>query len=101
MSPDARQLDVLRRCAEPALEHSRLPVEGGRVTLRLALSRHEITFVELVPVRETVHDGLDDRRLLGRDDDRLVAAHERDGAPGVADVADVAHVSGRRATPWP
>jgi xylan 1,4-beta-xylosidase len=95
MSPDARQLDVLRRCAEPAVEHSRLPVERGRVTLRLALSRHEITFVELVPVRETVHEGLDDRRLLGVDDDRLVAAHERGaGSEGSAGSAG-------RATPWP
>jgi xylan 1,4-beta-xylosidase len=28
-------------------------------------------------LRETHHDGLDDRRLLGVDDDRLVAEHER------------------------
>jgi xylan 1,4-beta-xylosidase len=79
MSPDARQLGVLRRCAEPAVEHGRLPIESGRVTLRLSMARHEVTFVELVPVHEAVHEGLDDRRLLGGDDDRLVAPHERRG----------------------
>jgi xylan 1,4-beta-xylosidase len=77
MSPDARQLDVLRRCEAPAVEHSRLTSVDGRVDLRLDLSRHEVTFVELTPVRETRHEGLDDRRLLGGLDDRLVAAFER------------------------
>lgn len=77
MSPDARQLDVLRRYEAPSVEHTRLRAAGGRVQLRLPLARHEVTFVELWPVVETVHDGLDDRRLLGGHDDRLVAAHER------------------------
>ena len=77
MSPDARQLEVLRRCAEPAREHRRLPVVDGRVALDLSLARHEVTFVEVTGVRDTVHEGLDDRRILGRDDDRSVAAHER------------------------
>jgi xylan 1,4-beta-xylosidase len=36
-----------------------------------------VTFVELDAVRDTHHEGLDDRRLLGVDDDRLVAEHER------------------------
>jgi xylan 1,4-beta-xylosidase len=97
-SPDRRQLEFLRRCAEPAREHGRLPVEqNGRVTLRLPLSRHEVTFVELVGVRDTVYDGLDDRRLLGRSDDRLVAAHEREDLP-----ASLTAVPGQRATtpPW-
>jgi len=76
MSPHARELDQLRRCAQPAVEHGRLPVEGGRVVLHLSLARHEVTFVELTPVRETMHDGLDDRRLLGGADDRLLAPHE-------------------------
>ncbi|MBU4336631.1 MAG: xylan 1,4-beta-xylosidase [Actinobacteria bacterium] len=76
-SPDARQLEVLRRYEAPAVEHTRLNVVGGRVELRLPLARHEVTFVELSPVVETVHEGLDDRRLLGVDDDRLVAVHER------------------------
>jgi xylan 1,4-beta-xylosidase len=54
-----------------------VPVEGGRVALDLALARHEVTFAEVSPVRERHHDGLDDRRLLGGSDDRLVAEHER------------------------
>jgi xylan 1,4-beta-xylosidase len=77
MSPDAHQLEVLRRCAEPAREHLRLPVADGRTTLRLTLARNEITFVEVVGVHDTAHEGLDDRRLLGGDDDRLLADHER------------------------
>jgi xylan 1,4-beta-xylosidase len=76
MSPDRHQLEVLRRCSEPAREHLRLPVDAGRVELPLSLARHEITFVEVTEVRETVHEGLDDRRLLGGDDDLLVAGHE-------------------------
>ncbi|MDQ1306992.1 MAG: xylan 1,4-beta-xylosidase [Actinomycetota bacterium] len=81
MSPDRRQLEMLRRCSEPAREHLRLRADGGRADLSLSLARHEITFVEIVEVRETVHEGLDDRRLLGGDDDLLVAGHER-GADG-------------------
>lgn len=77
MSPTQRELDVLRACERPAVEHARLPVAEGRVELRLPLARHEVTFVEITPVSETVHTGLDDRRLLGGDDDRLVATHER------------------------
>ena len=77
MSPDAGQLEILRRCERPAVEHHRLRTIGGRAELRLSLSRHEVTFVELTVVRESHHEGLDDRRLLGADDDRLVAEHER------------------------
>jgi len=79
-SPTERQLDVLCTAERPAVEHGRLPVAGGRVDLRLALARHEVTFVELTPVTDTRYEGLDDRRLLGADDERLVAAHERDRA---------------------
>ncbi|MFD9740427.1 xylan 1,4-beta-xylosidase [Umezawaea sp. NPDC059074] len=76
-SPDARTFDLLRDCARPAVEHRSLAVEGGRVVLDLALARHEVTFVEVLPVTPTEHAGLDDRRLLGVSDDRLVAEHER------------------------
>ncbi|GAA2690387.1 MULTISPECIES: xylan 1,4-beta-xylosidase [Actinosynnema] len=75
-SPTERQFDLLRDCARPAVEHSALPVAGGRVELDLALSRHEVTFAEVLPVRPAHHEGLDDRRLLGGSDARLVAAHE-------------------------
>jgi len=77
MSPDERQLDVIRRCERPAVEHHRLRTVDGRVDLHLQLSRHEVTFIELETVRDTHHEGLDDRRLLGVNDDRLVAEHER------------------------
>jgi xylan 1,4-beta-xylosidase len=76
-SPDERQLDLLRRAERPAVEHGRLRTAAGRVELTLALTRHEVTVVELCAVTETAHEGLDDRRLLGVDDDRLVAEHER------------------------
>jgi xylan 1,4-beta-xylosidase len=76
-SPDERTFDVLRDCARPAVEHGSLAVRGGRVSLDLSLARHEVTFAELVPVRVQEHTGLDDRRLLGGNDDRLVAEHER------------------------
>ncbi len=77
MSPTARELDLLHACARPAVSHDVVRTAGGRVDLDLVLGRHEVTFVELTPVSPTHHDGLDDRRLLGEDDDRLVAVHER------------------------
>jgi len=72
-SPTERDLDLLRDLARPATSHAALPVVDGRVTLDLDLARHEVTFVEVRAVRAERHDGLDDRRLLGGDDDRLVA----------------------------
>jgi xylan 1,4-beta-xylosidase len=77
MSPDEHQLELIRRCERPAVEHHRLRTVNGRVELRLPLARHEVTFIELDAVRDTHHEGLNDRRLLGVDDDRLVAEHER------------------------
>jgi xylan 1,4-beta-xylosidase len=71
--PTGTQLDRLREAGFPAATHAALPVRDGRVNLDLTLSRHEVTFVELTPVRPDRHEGLDDRRLLGADDDRLVA----------------------------
>ncbi|MFS0703134.1 xylan 1,4-beta-xylosidase [Cellulomonas sp. 179-A 9B4 NHS] len=76
-SPTARELDLLRACATPATSHAHAPVHDARVDLDLVLSRHEVTFVEVLPVTPTHHEGLDDRRALGVDDDRLVAPHER------------------------
>lgn len=75
-SPTDRQLDVLRTVERPAVEHGRLTVAGGRVELDLALARHEVTFVELVSVRDTHHEGLDDRRTLGADHEEFVLPHE-------------------------
>ena len=82
MSPTEREVGVLRDLARPAVSHAALPIAGGRVELGLTLSRHEVTFVELWPVRPSVHEGLDDRRLLGVEDDRLVAE-----APGAGRAA--------------
>lgn len=83
-SPTARELAVLRACERPAVEHSRLRVQGGRVSLALPMSRHEVTFAELIPVSDTVHEGLDDRRLRGRLDDDLLLPHERSATDGTA-----------------
>jgi len=77
MSPTARELDLLRACARPAVQHDVVRAADGRVDLDLVLARHEVTFVELTPVTPVHHEGLDDRRLLGERDDRLVAPHER------------------------
>lgn len=76
-SPTERQLDVLRSVERPAVEHSRLTVAGGRVELDLPLARHEVTFVELTPVRDTSYEGLDDRRILGANHEEFVLPHER------------------------
>lgn len=76
-SPTERQLDVLRTVERPAVEHSRLTVTDGRVELDLPLARHEVTFVELTPVRDTHYEGLDDRRILGASHEEFVLPHER------------------------
>jgi xylan 1,4-beta-xylosidase len=66
-SPHPRQLEVLYEAAEPAREHRRLTAEAGRVDLPLTLARHEITLVELFPVRDETPPWWDERRLLGRE----------------------------------
>jgi xylan 1,4-beta-xylosidase len=65
-SPTARQLDNLREAAEPARRHARLPIEDGRVTLGLHLSRHEVTLAEVTAVTDETPPWWDDDRLLGR-----------------------------------
>jgi len=72
-SPGRREIDLLLECARPAVEHRSAPVTAGRINLDLDLTRHEITFVEIVPVEPEDHPGLDDRRLLGGHDERLTA----------------------------
>ncbi|MBD0838302.1 GH39 family glycosyl hydrolase [Streptomyces sp. TRM68416] len=66
-SPDGHQIDVLHEAAEPARRHLRLPAEDGRVDLDLTLARHEVTLVEVSPVRDEAPEWADDGRLLGRD----------------------------------
>ncbi|MFI6230325.1 xylan 1,4-beta-xylosidase [Micromonospora echinospora] len=60
-----RQLDVLREAAEPARTHRSLPVVDGRVALDLALARHEVTLVEVSPVRDETPPWWDEGRLFG------------------------------------
>jgi xylan 1,4-beta-xylosidase len=64
-SPDRRQLAALREAAEPARSHRALPVAGGRADVDLVLARHEVTLLELSPVRDETPAWWDDRRLLG------------------------------------
>ncbi|MEV5321983.1 xylan 1,4-beta-xylosidase [Streptomyces sp. NPDC052687] len=66
-SPDRHQLGILHEAAEPGRRHLRLPVADGRVDLDLTLARHEVTLVEVSPVRDESPPWADDRRLLGRE----------------------------------
>ncbi|MET7423526.1 xylan 1,4-beta-xylosidase [Dactylosporangium sp. NPDC005555] len=64
-SPRARQLDALREASEPARRHHSVPVAGGRADLDLTLAAHEVTLVEVTPVRDETPPWCDDDRLLG------------------------------------
>lgn len=64
--PTTRQLDALHACSEPAREHSRVPVAGGRARLHLTLERHEVTLLEIDAVTDETPPWLDDDRILGR-----------------------------------
>ena len=68
-SPTERQLGALREAAEPRRRHFGLPVAGGRADLDLVLDRHEVTLVEISPVRDETPPWWDARRLLGRHGD--------------------------------
>jgi len=64
-SPSPRLLDALREAAEPVRTHRSLPIDAGRVDLRLTLDRHEVTLVELSAVTDETPPWWDERRLLG------------------------------------
>lgn len=64
-SPSARQLDLLHEASVPAVEHGSHATADGRVRLDLPLSRHEVTLVEVDPVRDETPDWLDDARIPG------------------------------------
>ena len=64
-SPQPRLLDRLREAAEPARTHRRLPVTDGRVDMEIALTRHEVTLLEITPVVDETPPWQDDRRLPG------------------------------------
>ncbi len=64
-SPRRRELDLLREAAQPVREHRQAPVTNGRLELDLTLARHEVTLVELTPVRDETPSWWDESRLLG------------------------------------
>ncbi|MGN9844444.1 GH39 family glycosyl hydrolase [Nonomuraea sp. H19] len=64
-SPRPRELDMLRKAAEPVRAHRSLPVAGGRTDLDLTLDRHEVTLVEITAVVDETPPWWDDDRLLG------------------------------------
>lgn len=65
-SPSRRQLQALYDAAEPVRRHGSLPAPQGRVDLDLTLGRHEVTLVEIDPVRDETPPWVDDARILGR-----------------------------------
>ena len=76
-SPTSAQLDLLHDAARPAVEHRVLEVTGGgadgagpRAGLDLALARHEVTCVEVWPVRDETPPWLDYTRIPGYADGR-------------------------------
>ncbi|MCL2594430.1 MAG: xylan 1,4-beta-xylosidase [Promicromonosporaceae bacterium] len=73
VSPTNRQLELLYDAAEPTVTHWAAPVEPGdspdgigRIDLRLDLAQHEVTLVEIDPVRDETPPWLDDSRIIGR-----------------------------------
>ena len=71
-SPTTRQLDDLHVAATPAVEHRAArddpdPVEHSLQgqSVDLPLSRHEVTLVEVHPVRDEAPPWLDDTRIPG------------------------------------
>ncbi|MEV0895461.1 xylan 1,4-beta-xylosidase [Actinoplanes sp. NPDC049802] len=67
-SPTARQLDLLREAAEPARVHRGVPVVDGRVEIEIALTRHEVTLLELTPVVDETPPWCDDTLPLSGDE---------------------------------
>lgn len=65
VSPTPRQLDALREAAEPVRSHRALPVADGHISIDLTLSRHEVTLLEITPVRDETPAWWDDANLLG------------------------------------
>ncbi len=70
-SPTNRQLELLYDAAEPVVEHTSavlVPDPDGvaRIDLPLTLAKHEVTLIEIDPVRDETPDWLDDARILGR-----------------------------------
>ena len=68
--PTPRQLDVLHACSEPSVRHHDVPVVDGRADLDLTLGRHEVTVVEVTPVRDEAPSWIDDARIPGYEKER-------------------------------
>lgn len=64
-SPSSRQLDLLHEASRPAVEHAMLTTAAGRLGLDLHLARHEVTLVELDPVRDETEPWIDDASIPG------------------------------------
>jgi xylan 1,4-beta-xylosidase len=63
--PTREQIAVLKECSAPAVSTAVREPADGRVEVELALSRNEITLVELTPIRDESpsYQGLDDREV--------------------------------------
>ncbi len=81
-SPTSAQLDLLHDASAPAVEHRSVPVAGGRVELDLPLARHEVTCVEVWPVRDETPAWLDDARIPGYASDEGAGAELPRGEVG-------------------
>ncbi|KGM10484.1 xylan 1,4-beta-xylosidase [Cellulomonas bogoriensis 69B4 = DSM 16987] len=64
-SPRPREVDLLHELSRPGTRCGSLDVVDGRVELDLTLGRHEVTFVEVRPVRDETPPWLDDTRIPG------------------------------------
>lgn len=86
-NPTERQLGHLHDCAEPAVDHRSVTVRAGRADLDVALGRHGVALVEVLPVRDETPPWVDDRRLLGAVPSDAAGPGSRGGAsaaPGAA-----------------
>ncbi|MGE5614574.1 MAG: GH39 family glycosyl hydrolase [Bacillota bacterium] len=63
--PDKGMIKTLRQAAEPLLVTKRLDAPGGEVKLKIALSRNEVTLIELFAVNDETKSyiGLDDSHI--------------------------------------
>ena len=66
MSPTLHTLDVLEEASWPVVEHTAQIADNNKIRLDITLDQHEVTLIELIPVRPETHEGLDDTRLLGQ-----------------------------------
>nr|WP_255622443.1 hypothetical protein [Tessaracoccus sp. OS52] len=63
--PSERILGLLHDAARPAVERSTRLIQDGRIELKLTLSRHEVTLVELDAVADETAPWIDDSRIPG------------------------------------